>query len=80
MIIETQYTSGITLNTDSDLDWRWSRKTLLTEFGAESGKMHNLKVIQNFETFLESMNMPSYDQQFRSYDHCNLGDAAGNHL
>jgi hypothetical protein len=32
-----------------------------------------MKVIENFETFLKSMNMPSYDQQFRSYDHCKLG-------
>jgi hypothetical protein len=51
MIAGTQYTSEKTLNTDSDLDWRRSRKTLLTENGAESGKMHNMRVIENFETF-----------------------------
>jgi hypothetical protein len=43
--------------------------TLLTENGAESGNMHNMKVIENFETFPESTNMPPSDQQFRSYDH-----------
>jgi hypothetical protein len=30
-------------------------------------------VIENFETVLESINMPSSDQQFRSYDYCKLG-------
>jgi hypothetical protein len=29
-------------------------------------------VIDNFETFLESTNMPSYDQRFRSYGHWKL--------
>jgi hypothetical protein len=43
--------------------------TLLTETGAESGKVHNTKVIENFETFPESTNTPSSDQQFRSYCH-----------
>jgi hypothetical protein len=42
---------------------------LLTETGTESGKAHNTKVIENFETFPERKNMPSSDQQFRSYDH-----------
>jgi hypothetical protein len=37
-------------------------------------------VIENFETFPESINMPSYNQQFRSYDHCKLGDIAGNYF
>jgi hypothetical protein len=31
--------------------------------------VHNIKVIDNFETFPESTNMSSSDQQFRSYDH-----------
>jgi hypothetical protein len=35
--------------------------------------MHNTKVIDNFEPFTESINTCSYDQQFKSYDHCNLG-------
>jgi hypothetical protein len=35
--------------------------------------MHNMKVIENFETFLESTNTPSHDQWFRSYDHYKLG-------
>jgi hypothetical protein len=35
-------------------------------------KMHNMKVIENFEAFPESTNTPSSDQQFRSYDHCKL--------
>jgi hypothetical protein len=46
---------------------------LLTENGEESGKMYNVKVIDNFETFPESINMSSSDQQFKSYDHCKLG-------
>jgi hypothetical protein len=41
--------------------------------GAESEKIHNMRVIENFETVLESINMPSSDQQFRSYDYCKLG-------
>jgi hypothetical protein len=73
MIIETQCTSGRTLDTASDSDWQLFRKTLLTENGAESGKMHNMKVIENFKTFIENINISSYDQWFRSYDHCKLG-------
>jgi hypothetical protein len=46
---------------------------LLTENGAESGKIHNMKVIENFETFPESTNTSSYDQWFRSYEHYKLG-------
>jgi hypothetical protein len=61
MIIRTQYTSGITLNTDSDLDWWRSRKTLLTEFGAEPGEMNNTKVVDNFDVFSESIDTLSYD-------------------
>jgi hypothetical protein len=60
-------------NPDSDLDWQQSRKTLLTEYDAESGNMHNTKVISNFKAFPESINTLSYDQQFKSYDHCKLG-------
>jgi hypothetical protein len=30
------------------------------------------KVIDNFETFPESTNTPSYDQRFMSYGHWNL--------
>jgi hypothetical protein len=65
-----------TLNTDSDLDGRRSHKTLLTEFGANSRKMHNMKVIDNVKTFPERINTPSYDQQFSSYDHYKLRGAA----
>jgi hypothetical protein len=74
MIVGTQCTSGKkALNTDSDSDRRRSCKTLLTEFGAEPIEMHITKVIENLKTFPESINIPSYDQQFRSYDHCKLG-------
>jgi hypothetical protein len=73
MIIGTPFTSGGTLITDSDLDWRWSRKTLLTEHSAVSGKMHNRKVIDNFQTFRESINTSSSGQRFRSCGHCKLG-------
>jgi hypothetical protein len=38
-------------------------------YGAESGDMPNIKVIENFETFPEIINTPSSDQQFRSYGH-----------
>jgi hypothetical protein len=60
-------------NSDSDSDRQRSHKTLLTEIGVESGEMHNIKVIENFDTFPESINTPSHDQQFRNYDHCKLG-------
>jgi hypothetical protein len=73
MIIRTQSTSGRTSNTYSDLDRQQSRKTLLTEFGAESGEINNTKVVDNSDTFLESIDIPSYDQQFRSYALCKLG-------
>jgi hypothetical protein len=46
---------------------------LLTEHGAGSGKKYNIKVIENFESFPESINTPSYHQRFRSYGHCKLG-------
>jgi hypothetical protein len=49
-----------------------SQNPPLTGHGAESGEMSNVTAIGNFETFLESMNTSSYDQQFRSYDHCKL--------
>jgi hypothetical protein len=39
---------------------------MLTEIGAESWEINNIKVIANFDTFPESINTPSYDQQFRS--------------
>jgi hypothetical protein len=61
------------LGTDSDLNRRRSRKTPLTGRGAESGEISNVKVIANFETFLESINMPSSDQWFRNYGHWKLG-------
>jgi hypothetical protein len=35
--------------------------------------MPNVKVIGNFETFLESTNIPSSGQRFRNYGHWNLG-------
>jgi hypothetical protein len=41
----------------------------LTEIGTESGKVHNRKVIENFETLPESINTPSSDQRFMSYGH-----------
>jgi hypothetical protein len=56
------------VNSDSDSNRRRSRKTLMSEIDAESGKLLNTKVIENFETFPESINTPSYDQHFRSYD------------
>jgi hypothetical protein len=56
------------INSDSDSDQRQSRKTLLSEIGAESGELLNIKVIESFKTFPESINTPSYDQRFRSYD------------
>jgi hypothetical protein len=56
MIIGTQCISGRTLNTASDLG-----KTLLTEHGAESGEMPNVKVIENYNTFPESTNAPLSD-------------------
>jgi hypothetical protein len=31
--------------------------------------VHNMKVVDNFETFPDSTNMPPSDQWFRSYDH-----------
>jgi hypothetical protein len=73
MIVGTQCTSGRTLDIDSDLDWQWSRKTLLTEFSTESGEMNNIKVVDNFDIFPESIDLPSYDQRIRSYDLCKLG-------
>jgi hypothetical protein len=42
-------------------------------YGAESGEIHNVKVIENFETFPKSANTPSSDQQFKSYGHWKLG-------
>jgi hypothetical protein len=47
------------INSDSIFNRRRSRKTLLTETGTESGKVHNMKVIENFETFPERTNTPS---------------------
>jgi hypothetical protein len=73
MIIGTQYASERTLNIDSDLDWWWSRKTLLAEYGTESGRIANIKVIGIFYTFPESINTPSYDQRFKNYGLCKLG-------
>jgi hypothetical protein len=59
-----------------DLDWWWSRKTPLIEYGTESGEMSNVKLIDNFETVPESTNMPSCDQRFKSYGHCKLEDVS----
>jgi hypothetical protein len=38
--------------------------------------MSDVKVIENFETFPERTNMPSYDQRFRSYGHWKLEEAS----
>jgi hypothetical protein len=48
------------------------KKSKLTEFGAEAGKTSNRKVVHNFDMFPESINTPSCNQQFRSYDLCKL--------
>jgi hypothetical protein len=45
----------------SSIEWRQQTKTLLTETGVELGKAHNMKVIDNFETFPKSINMLPYD-------------------
>jgi hypothetical protein len=45
----------------------------LPEDGAESGEMHNTKVVDNSYIFPKSIDTPSYDQWFRSYDLYNLG-------
>jgi hypothetical protein len=37
-----------------------------------------MKVVDNFGTFPKRINIPSYDQRFRSYDHCKFWDDAGN--
>ncbi len=34
--------------------------------------MNNAKVVDNFDMFLESIDTPSYDQRFISYDLCKL--------
>jgi hypothetical protein len=46
---------------------------LLTEFGAGSEEMSNIKMVDNFDIFPESIDTPSYDQQIRSYDLYKLG-------
>jgi hypothetical protein len=46
---------------------------MLTKICVESEEMHNMKVIDNFDTFPVRISTPSYDQWFRSYDHCKLG-------
>jgi hypothetical protein len=56
-----------------DLDWQRSRKILLIEYGAESGEMSNVKVIDNFENSPESTNTLSSDQRLGSYGPWNLG-------
>jgi hypothetical protein len=35
--------------------------------------MHNMKVIESFDAFLESINTHSYNQRFKSYNHGKLG-------
>jgi hypothetical protein len=36
---------------------------MLTEFSVESGEMNNTKVVDNFDSFPERVNTPSYDQR-----------------
>jgi hypothetical protein len=38
--------------------------------------MSNVKVIENFDTFPESTNMPLSDQWFRRYDNWKLGEVS----
>jgi hypothetical protein len=42
---------------------------MLTETGAESGETHNMKVIEDFETFPEITNTPPIRPTVQSYDH-----------
>jgi hypothetical protein len=44
----------------------------------ETVKMHNTKVIENFDTSPKSINIPLYDQRFRSYSHFKLRGASRN--
>jgi hypothetical protein len=48
-------------------------QNLLADYGATSEKMHDIKAIVIFETFLERINTLSYDQRFRSFERCKLG-------
>jgi hypothetical protein len=45
------------------LDRNGIQRLVINTYGAESGEMTNVKVIENFETFPESTNMPSYNQR-----------------
>jgi hypothetical protein len=58
------------INHDDNKTLTWI--LFLTKIATESGQVHNMKVIENFETFLGSTNLPSYDQRFRCYSHWNL--------
>jgi hypothetical protein len=49
---------------------------MLAETSIESEKVHNIKVIENFETFLERKNMPSSNQRFRNYGHWKLWEVS----
>jgi hypothetical protein len=41
---------------------------MLTSNGADLGKVHYTKVVDNFDTFLEGINAPSSDKWSRSND------------
>jgi hypothetical protein len=47
-------------------------KIQLTQIRANSGKRNNTKVVDYFDIFLASVNTPSDDQWFKSYDLCEL--------
>jgi hypothetical protein len=49
----------------------------LTSKGTYFRRVHYTKVVVNFDTFLESINTPLYDKQFRSNDLWKSGGAAG---
>jgi hypothetical protein len=46
---------------------------LLTKFGTELEEMNNTKVVDNFDILPESIDIPSFDQQFRNYERYKLG-------
>jgi hypothetical protein len=72
------FSSALPFRTKSVLNKRSSLNSTLTSNGTDLGEEDYTKIVDNFDSFLESINTPLSDEWFRSNGFWKLSGAAGN--
>jgi hypothetical protein len=72
------FSSALPFRTKSVLTKRSSLNSTLTSNGTDLGEEDYTKIVDNFDSFLESINTPLSDEWFRSNGFWKLSGAAGN--